>query len=1375
MAALSSTSNRFTARMQYIDRNTDNSRVPADVRPLLDGMLHNRQLFSEDTSDAPFVTEAIKYERQRQARRDTDPYTGGDDFVESIIDIFGFDPLDFQVNSWQTVDELDRMRVEENQTKAGVFAAPTGFGKTEAFLGPLYQLLREGRQESVAIVYPSRALLQDQLGRMLEHIHKIKADYDDELSVGIYAGNMPYKKSEVETHSSVFESGSGRPRFKLSNCWCGEEETNALEFHGTSKSYYLECEEHANHRLSDQQLYLARRELVDEKPDIVLTTLESLEGFALKPNYSLIDTFDTIVLDEVHLYTQLRGAHAAKIIQNVNEVTDEPLLWLGSSATIDDAERFGRRIFDVKSSDIETIDPPESDYDQDHNDAEHYYFMLAPEDGPGATPMAIQQLMLLGHSMLEDPDGDRSKLLSFIDSISQVNQKSVQLGDADASRQLWEYHRGYDDVENWDQVASEMGQQFIDEPLDFMSVYSDAGFDSDETQASDVLLSTSFLEVGIDVGEIKIVTQYRTPWDLSSFLQRAGRAARKTGMDSHIAVFLSNLTSDANMFYRADRFLGSDIRTPLKTDNKVVEWMHERFRRYYEHAEIIRDERYRSNLEEQAAFLEQYLKDDLEYDAYYQLITDPSSFFSDEFGIETSPERLLSPEVVAEVRTSLEEHLEERRAEFTDIMEYFRMDDGDVIRGENAVDMYIVEVQEQTLRVINTFSGQVSGFEGRLHDLGVTEHDDLIESLRGRLEELKERAATLPEGDVDEQASHYSSLLAGLYGITGQLMELRNHTNRASTDTISQVNRGRIDELSDAVTQLEALTEDDRLTEYYREEKQIHYITAALEELESYLDYQRPHLSLYAVKDLLRGAYYLDRYLRTDGRSLDDEVWFVPPDYYGSTGQYVTVLRGEDDMDGNDESIDQLMSTFTPYRTEYQAESGSMRAFLPMTEVTEDGVQFDFMRDVTGEEREGVLVPDTIQLSEVSDLTGESGLNIVQYCPECFQILPGNIDKCLRHGAREYGKIHSEPHVDTTVTDRTTVERTGDLTLADLEATISLESVTLSISPAKYYGPEMGVNFDSSREHFEQEIESGSPPIGYHSETRGLVFEMGSLLASFDSDIREYVDRYKNLEGVDFEELTYHTAAHFFLQLVADVSSVSTQMLFYGYDRQEEEVYVFERTEGGQGIVDLVYEELRVDPASVLESITRIAYNEQVINERLWAQPGFVGAMPIDSRTEADIRPVVEEHVPVVYGDVIDRVVEEVLSTVDRIHQFADDSDMAVVDAFEVKHTVATEQVAGTDEFPTEAIEDLDMDALDTDRVRTMFYSPDIDGCVENLHLAECISAGEQTETLSYVVLEKIREHLLHTVPTADASEAMFEHELPPAGELNGTSIFLDF
>jgi hypothetical protein len=1357
--------------MQFIDRHTNPSRLDNDIRHLIEGILNNRRIFDADQSDPPFVTEAVKYRRERQKRRETSPYTGSDPFVQEIRDLFGFEPLDFQVKSWQTVDELDHERRQSGESKAAIFSAPTGFGKTEAFLGPLYQLLREERQESTAIVYPSRALLQDQLGRILEHIHQIRSESGEDLSVGIYVGGMPYKMSEVETDSTFFETGGSRPRFKLANCWCGKEGSpNAFEYHGTSRGYTLKCENDDEHSFNDRELLLSRHDMVfNNQPDILLTTLESLEGFALKPHYPLIDKIETIVLDEVHLNTQMRGAHAANIIQNVNEITDQPILWLGSSATIDSAKQFGKQLFGVSSGNIRTVKPQESDYDQDHDDYEHYYFMLAPSDGPGASSMSIQQHLLFGHSLLEQSSGERGKMLAFIDSISQVNQKYTQLVDADHNRELWRYHLGSDDVEDWTQVAREMDHNFLNEHLEFMPVYSDRGFDSGEVADSDVLLSTSFLEVGIDVGEIKTVTQYRTPWDLSSFKQRAGRAARKDGMDAHIAVMLSGLTSDANMFYRADRFLDSDIRTPLKTDNEVVEWIHGRFRDYYEIANDVSSRTLRFE-DPHEVFLEEYLGDQLDYDLYRQLILSPDKFFGEEFGIDVSSEALLSEELVNETKDAVQARLEVLREEFGEIESFFGLDDGNVVRGEDAIETYIHKVQEQVLKLINALSGQVTGYENELDSLGGTTQDSEIENLKSELQTFRESASRIPDGNIQTKVQHFESLLGDLFGLSGDLIKLQSRVNQLSDKPIAQVRTDQLNDVQRAVTRLNNLSDDDRIQEYYRTQKRVYYLQETIDELEQYVGYDTPYLSLYAIKHLLRGAYYLDRSLKTDGRNLG-EVWYVPPNYYGDSGQFFRVLEPKG-RNGSDESIDRLVSTYTPYRTEYQSETNEMRAFIPHTEVTEDGVEFDFSKRVSGEIRDGVLVPDSIELSSATDLSGDSALNIVRYCPECYQVI-SDVDSCLRHNKSALGKIHSDPQVSTRITDRKEVERTGDISLADVTSTVTLEGVTFNIRPASYWGGQ--TNFDGS-DPFEVEIESPAERLGFRLDTRGLVFDMDTFLQQVTQDeVRQVVERYKDFDDVDYEYVAYHTAAHFFLQFISDISAVNTTMLFYGFDREAGEVYVFERTEGGQGIVDLVYNELSRDPGTVLETINRIAYNPQVINERLWAQEEFIDQLPADPENEATIEALVEDLVECPFDAVLERIVQEVFSSVDKASQFAIDEGLTIKDAHQVKHVIAREQLNGADAFPKDAVTALNLGLSEVERAETVFYSPDIDGCVENLHLSECIAATDQSDSLSYVLLEELRDCLIQTVPAGETSNEMFDQSSPPAGVFDGTSIFLDF
>ncbi|GAB7090589.1 hypothetical protein JCM18237_08600 [Halorubrum luteum] len=238
-------------------------------------------------------------------------------------------------------------------------------------------------------------------------------------------------------------------------------------------------------------------------------------------------------------------------------------------------------------------------------------------------------------------------------------------------------------------------------------------------------------------------------------------------------------------------------------------------------------------------------------------------------------------------------------------------------------------------------------------------------------------------------------------------------------------------------------------------------------------------------------------------------------------------------------------------------------------------------------------------------------------------------------------------------------------------------------------------------------------------------------------------------------------------------------MLFYGLDPEEGIVFIFERTEGGQGIVDLVSDELEHDPGTILDSLVRITYNTQVINEQLWTDPDFVENLPDGDITEPAVEQCVdthlENHLDIVFPSIRDDVIEEVLSTCDRADQLSDDEAISLRDAYTVKHTVATAQIEGVDAFPLGRIEDLAVAIDEPNKVDSLFYSPDIDGCVENLHTGECISGHDQEEVLSHVILQELRSHLIDTVEQDDAVDEMFDRERIPAGEINDTSIYLTF
>jgi hypothetical protein len=327
---------------------------------------------------------------------------------------------------------------------------------------------------------------------------------------------------------------------------------------------------------------------------------------------------------------------------------------------------------------------------------------------------------------------------------------------------------------------------------------------------------------------------------------------------------------------------------------------------------------------------------------------------------------------------------------------------------------------------------------------------------------------------------------------------------------------------------------------------------------------------------------------------------------------------------------------------------------------------------------------------------------------------------------------------------------------------------------------DIGIRFTGD-DRIQREIQSPDTPLGFDLKTRGLIYDLEAFADELrnDPDLLNDIGRYKDLDDVDVEELAYHTAAHFFLHLVADVGGVNPSMLFYGLNPENGTVFIFERTEGGQGIVDLVYDELEHDPGTVLDSLIRITYNTQVINEQLWHDPDFVNDLPANDITEAAVEQCVDthldNHVDIVFPTIRDDVIEEVLSTCDRADQLSDDEDLTLREAYTVKHTVADAQIDGVDDFPRDRVDALDLGIDEPSRVESLFYSPDIDGCVENLHTGECISGHDQEEVLSHVVLQALRSHLIDTVDRDDAVDEMFDREQIPAGEINDTSIYLTF
>ncbi len=1342
--------------MKFADRNSDLSRFTA-VPEIIEAMLHNERVVNEDQTNPTYVTDALKYTNRPKKRRKPQPYEGDETHVERSIDLFGFDegPMPFQVESWQTLRELDTQRSETTGSQAALVTAPTGIGKTECFLGPILDRIIEERGESTILVYPRRSLLQDQFGRLLKHLHDIKTSdaYDVTLSVGLRFGDIPLRKEQVPSKSALVNQHNSL--FKLTKCWCEDDdgEQNPFFLNSGDGWYQLRCPN--DHKFGHQQVVLHRNGLRDTPPNIILTTLESLELMALKPNYQTIDQIDTIVLDEVHLLNGTYGAHAAHILQNIKELAEDPFLFIGASATLDGPDRFARKLFGLADDAVTTIEPEAGvDYELGE-EKEHYYFHLGGED-VGVASTYLQQVMLLGHSLLQpqDSDANRRKILSFIDSVSQVNQRHAQFIDADSNRSLWEYHAAdYTNrtvTHDWQAVANARGNEFIDHSIWAGKGHAGDPLRANEIRSADLLTSTSYMEVGIDVPDIKVITQYRSPFNLSSFVQRAGRAARQKGVEAHIATFLSRDTTDANLFHRADRFLNSEITTPLNTQNSIIDWIHRQYLEFYRTADDIRGQSGESDTLHDR-FLQTYLTDSLGLPGFYEFIDEPIDEFNDVVGTgrvddllnENDLMPLLNQESLTQLNRRLETKVEEINDEIQPLLEFIEVSGDTILHQDNAVNRFFEEIQNRAVEAINEFQDRIE------EQLFLTDLDDLEDAVE-RLDRIERTVQAPLEDDPHETKSRFQKVVGNLQIINGQL-------NRAASQAdinVDDLQPDNHDRFIAAVETISTLLDEEEFRNKQRTRKQIHYLRKLIDELQTYLRPNRPYLSLYAVKALLRAGYYYDQYrgVVDDG---DTTIHFVPENYFSETGLSFTLQTPDG---GQEEPVSKLVTQLVPFKPRYDDDGRNMMIFQPRVERGDDGLVFDYESRVSGDIRDNIQIPDTIEAKHVYDQSGSESRQILNYCPTCFHIPSGTNSSCPRHGDTDPAHIYAEPLINSRVQGTPDGGSLGSLTFGSLTGQVELEGVRLDITPAYYTDDDWIIAYNQTEKEV---ISSPETPIGFALDTRGVVWDLDELIEKIDMEGIEEAEQYNDLADGEFdpEACLRHTAAHYLLLAISDVSGATPSELLYGIDEDANQVFVYERTLGGQGVVDLLQETVEDgNVQKVITSFARLGYNEQIENQRLWADDDVIDRLQDGGAIDASygravdkawLTQLINETRDIAFETVVDSLAEELISTLDRLARVAEDEGLSLDTALELKQAIAQAQIAGHP-APVSQVRGNFAAIDDFQQVEHLLISPDIDGCVENLHVPNCTSVHAQENVVSYQALEAIRDTLLQSRTNGD-------------------------
>ena len=246
----------------------------------------------------------------------------------------------------------------------------------------------------------------------------------------------------------------------------------------------------------------SRQRILRQPPDILLTTPESLEAMLISTKVDPARIFASVrvvVVDEVHAFgSDDRGWHLLAVLERIGRLTGHPIQRIGLSATIG-------------------------------NPRELLTWLQGSGRGARAAAVVSPELPLTPASGVTQQARSGALADVELDYVGSVRN---------AAHVIASLHRGEKRLVFCDsrQLVEELGAALRG---DGVSVFlSHASLSVDERRRSEqafaeardcVIVATSTLELGIDVGDLDRVIQVDCPATVAAFLQRLGRTGRRPG------------------------------------------------------------------------------------------------------------------------------------------------------------------------------------------------------------------------------------------------------------------------------------------------------------------------------------------------------------------------------------------------------------------------------------------------------------------------------------------------------------------------------------------------------------------------------------------------------------------------------------------------------------------------------------------------------------------------------------------------------------------------------------------------------------------------------------------------------------------------------
>ncbi|HOO33847.1 MAG TPA: DEAD/DEAH box helicase [Thermotogota bacterium] len=266
------------------------------------------------------------------------------------------------------------------------------------------------------------------------------------------------------------------------------------------------------------------KNLALKSASIIVTTPESLEGMFISSKIDHHDFFKNlrfVLVDELHaLINGPRGAQLASLIERLDHISRYDIQRVAMSATIGNPQQVLEWI--QGGSERETVHVDDS--------------------------KSSRKMIMVRERSLENLKSDIEKMLSF-------NGKGIIFTSSKQEAEVLNHYfirNGFRSLLHHGSMGKGIREQ------------TETLFKSSPDYK--IMIATTTLEMGIDIGDVAYVFFYSVPKSAASFMQRLGRAGRKTGVAKALIYINTELENEKKLI---DEHLSLFANVQLFKDNAV--------------------------------------------------------------------------------------------------------------------------------------------------------------------------------------------------------------------------------------------------------------------------------------------------------------------------------------------------------------------------------------------------------------------------------------------------------------------------------------------------------------------------------------------------------------------------------------------------------------------------------------------------------------------------------------------------------------------------------------------------------------------------------------------------------------------------------------